>query len=458
MRIKQMLIDNFKGIEHLELNPDGKNIEIVGQNGTGKTSVYLAYAWVMSADRIDVSPINPSSLVTSVVVRFDNGLSLGRNFNKKKNEFFIDGDPTTESKYKSYLQNLTKNVDIRIFSRLGFFCEMSLEGRRDILISLCNLQNSDIIAKYPQFQNIIPDIEKFGVKDFEQRLKSRLKLLKDNLQGIPFEIKGLEFQQLRDFDKNSLISNLDSDKKSLEDVNSEIEKLKSVDITRIQRLNQYINTCNLQIQNLDIQLEKLRDEYRQLSQKNGDICPTCGQSIPHDSFIIKRNERISQINSEGKSLSESKKKFQTQLQKFQDEIQQAQNNCDLSRHGELLAQAFQKKLQLECSIVEAENQLAQEKDYHRRQKRIAELNNLKIQHENDIDNLNIKLALLSDFQQTKCHLLEDDINSKFKFVKFKLFDFFKTTGEIKNSCEVLLDGKPYNSALSHGEKVKAALD
>ena len=55
--IQKMEITNFKGINQLVINFGGKNINLVGANGTGKTSVFDAFTWCLfgkdSRDRSD---------------------------------------------------------------------------------------------------------------------------------------------------------------------------------------------------------------------------------------------------------------------------------------------------------------------------------------------------------------------------------------------------------------------
>ena len=71
--------------------------------------------------------------------------------------------------------------------------------------------------------------------------------------------------------------------------------------------------------------------------------------------------------------------------------------------------------------------------------------------------MNHLLADAKNFRRRKFVLVEDSINSRFKFVRFKLFDYTISTGEIKPTCEATLHGVPFSS-LSRGEQLKAALD
>ena len=164
---------------------------------------------------------------------------------------------------------------------------------------------------------------------------------------------------------------------------------------------------------------------------------------------------------EGRKINAELATFNEQLQEIEVQLQilqNAQNNSQSSSDSQRLASHFQKKLQLERDISNISRQLEQIREQDHRDARIAELQTEQAQLESKVNELNEKLQLLKLFQQSKCRLIEQEINSKFQFVKFKLFDFYVTTGEIKDCCEVLMDDKPYSTALSTGERAKASLD
>lgn len=47
MEILQLTISNFKGIDALRLEPEGKNLAIYGDNATGKTTCADAISWLL---------------------------------------------------------------------------------------------------------------------------------------------------------------------------------------------------------------------------------------------------------------------------------------------------------------------------------------------------------------------------------------------------------------------------
>ena len=111
---------------------------------------------------------------------------------------------------------------------------------------------------------------------------------------------------------------------------------------------------------------------------------------------------------------------------------------------------------LDGDISQLRAQLATKETYER-------IVNLKKQAEAEkqtfkeqLDELDKKLAITSEYYQMSCSLLEEEVNKQFKFVRWSLF---KTNldGEKKPFCECYHDGVPY-SRLNGAAKVNAGID
>ena len=80
MKIKliNLIIDNFRCIRHFEVNANGENTYIQGKNGTGKTTVYDCFLWVLfgknslGESNFSVRPNNaPNEIEPSVTALFE---------------------------------------------------------------------------------------------------------------------------------------------------------------------------------------------------------------------------------------------------------------------------------------------------------------------------------------------------------------------------------------------------
>ncbi|UKS27177.1 hypothetical protein LOZ80_37955 [Paenibacillus sp. HWE-109] len=68
-----------------------------------------------------------------------------------------------------------------------------------------------------------------------------------------------------------------------------------------------------------------------------------------------------------------------------------------------------------------------------------------------------ELFLTEEFVRAKVSLLESKINSKFKHVRFKLFET-QVNGGLEERCDTLIDGVPYGAGLNNAAEINAGLD
>ena len=47
MKLISLKLKNFKGIKELSLEPNGKNINVFGDNATGKTTIFDSISWLL---------------------------------------------------------------------------------------------------------------------------------------------------------------------------------------------------------------------------------------------------------------------------------------------------------------------------------------------------------------------------------------------------------------------------
>lgn len=150
--------------------------------------------------------------------------------------------------------------------------------------------------------------------------------------------------------------------------------------------------------------------------------------------------------------TEKAKKIKAEAAALQEQIDSGQSNVD--GKVEEINQGINKA---KDDLAKVNDQLS-EIDFHTRQsKRKEEL----IQQEQELSvkygELEQRLYLLEEFTRTKVDLLTDTINSKFKLVKFKLFEE-QINGGLKETCEVTVDGNNYSTGLNNAMRINAGLD
>lgn len=263
------------------------------------------------------------------------------------------------------------------------------------------------------------------------------------------------------------------------------------------------------------EIDHLGEKWQEWQGKRFDesstVCPTCGQSLPpeqiqeaREKFNLTLSETIRQIEEQGTQLRERLKRDSAAVKEEQKTITAAEQElAELQEKLDKLAAAivtpppfeetedFRKLtkeiegLRQEEAIlkVSAEKQLApllekeetiqQRLDELARKRLNVEMNRQQEQRIRDLlakqKELNLQLTTLDDgltladqFIRLRAMDLEEDINSHFEVVRWKLFDI-QVNGGVKTCCEAMADNDngifvEYGSNLNDGRRIQAGVD
>lgn len=90
-------------------------------------------------------------------------------------------------------------------------------------------------------------------------------------------------------------------------------------------------------------------------------------------------------------------------------------------------------------------------------KRIEELKDEERKMADDYNEVEQESFLIEEFIRTKMNLMEERINSKFKYARFKLFEE-QVNGGLTETCETLYEGVPYSKGLNNAARINVGLD
>ena len=221
IRINRLLLQNFKGVKHLEINADGANLKIYGDNATGKTTVFDAFTWVLfgkdSLGRSDFgiktqdeygNPIHNLEHSVECELAIDNSIltlrkvytekwtkkrgSVEAEFSGHETKYYINEVPSTK---KEYEQRIAMYIDENLFKTITnplYFNEnLKWQERRTILLSLCgnNVSDADIIANTPEFLPLNEELKGRTVQEYTKFVKDKQRAINDELKAIPQRIQ-----------------------------------------------------------------------------------------------------------------------------------------------------------------------------------------------------------------------------------------------------------------------------
>ena len=357
-----------------------------------------------------------------------------------------------------------------------------------MLMKMCGqLTDTDVIGSLEELAPLEGLLGGGSVEDFSKIAKANIKKSREELRTIPARIDELYRQIVKvDGDKAALTDKtkeLQKNRDRIEIFIKDLQQQPSLDFTtpsaelastnnRIKDLELSISGCTSKIGHINKQLQELKGEYIELGNSKPGICPTCGQTMPYEKFKETRDKRGRAIAEEVNSLKSVRQKqenlmnsWKEELQVLQEQAAELQKKVDATKGQEPKIDAKQEKLnaayrqrdELTNSINEVQDKIRIIEQQEQIKKRINELKERETVVNKLIADNERQLYLTEIFARQKVKLIEQNINSKFNFVKFKMFKE-NLNGSIEECCEALIDNVPYNEGLNRGAKMKASLD
>ena len=257
MKILSLTLENFRSIKNLTVNFDGKDADVFGANGTGKTTIANAICWLLidrpATDEADFTPKTEGTHglnhKASMTVELAGGqhMTLAKDFYEKWTrkrgsaaeeftgnitDYYVDGVKSKKKEYTEALENAC-GIDlerVKMLMVLGYFADsMKTDDKRRILFEMAGeFTDADVIAQSEDLR----DLERFltipGNSDksyaIEQWRKiaaeQRSKLNKD-LELLPTRIDEASknvAENVEDMEAlNAELNRLEEKKSSLED-------------------------------------------------------------------------------------------------------------------------------------------------------------------------------------------------------------------------------------------------
>ena len=243
-----------------------------------------------------------------------------------------------------------------------------------------------------------------------------------------------QVQKIMEESKKAFLNNQASDLKKLGDDAVRIKE----EVKKCEENTEYFKTqqkaTQTQLDKAEAELIEARKALEEQTKKEEEkvSVETLLAEKPEYKQVCDRIKKIEaeQENPADEGMSEEDKKLKADLEK---------KLKDLESEREVLASRLAVKAQWEkvnAQIVGLQEDRAQWKE--------------------QIDGLDEKIKAASDFQKRSCEVLEENVNRRFKLVKWKMFRR-QLDGTEKPWCECSVDGVPY-SDLNTAAKINAGLD
>lgn len=215
IRLQSITLKNFKKCRFLHLNLDGRDTDISGANGSGKTTIYKAYYWCLTGKTFEpnetVQTLNKFNEVihkveTSVAVTLkiddsyevtierrlhEDWKALGQpneQLKGTKQLRFINDVPMSVAEFNNKLGLICDIEKLLMITDITRFMSMKVDDRRKILLGLVgDIDESEILSNYPSVQKAVT-VERKSIAELKKQTLSTKKRANDELLTIPSQI------------------------------------------------------------------------------------------------------------------------------------------------------------------------------------------------------------------------------------------------------------------------------
>ena len=289
IKIKRLVLENFKCHKILKLDFMGGNASIYGDNASGKTSIYDALTWLLfgkdsqgnGEKNIEIKPLDANGEVkdhdalTSVEAVLDvNGeeVTLRRTYKEvwstkrgsttatydgNTSEYYVNGVPCKRNAFQDQVNEMVSEDTFRMLTSVSHFAsQISWQDRRAVLFRVAGvMEDKQILATNEQFTPLVESMGKLSLDDYKKKLQAEKRKFVGAKTEIPARIsecqKTIEDIQGLDFTKAK--AQVDALQAALNGVSEQIISIEHDNAAEQKRL---------EIGNAQLELSQLENENK----------------------------------------------------------------------------------------------------------------------------------------------------------------------------------------------------
>jgi len=220
MKLINLKLSNFKGIRRFELRTDGKDVSIMGDNASGKTTIFDSFTWLLfgkdSLNRADfeIKTLGPDGqpehgLEHSVeaVLELEDGqqIALKKVFQEKwqkkrgsataeftghTTDHFVDGVPVQKKEYDARIAEIADENIFRLLTDPRYFNEvLHWQKRRELLLEVCgDVSDAEVIASKKELAKLSDILGNRTIEQHRKVIQARRTEINRELEKIPVRI------------------------------------------------------------------------------------------------------------------------------------------------------------------------------------------------------------------------------------------------------------------------------
>ncbi len=386
IKLKRISLLNFKGIRNLTLEFTEQETTICGANGTGKTTIFDAFTWLLFGkdcqDRkdFDIKTIGTDGKAiprlpheVSAILDID-GLeaTLRKTYSEKwtkrrgaaeevfeghEVEYFYNDVPLKASEYNARIADICPEQTFKLITNPLYFTAQKPDMQRQLLFRLAGeVTDKEILDNNAgkDFESVLALLSGKTLNELKREIASKKKTIKETCESIPARIDERKRNENTPRDWNALAVSIANLKNEISIVNNSIlERTKAYDLATAEKQKISKQIADLQMQVMqrknDLQTELMSGYYAAKSA--------------HDAAVMQMNELLNKVlqnegikktlNADLERLSIERNKLLTKWKSIQAEVFDVDDNqfiCPTCKRMFEAADIATKKAEMESNF------------------------------------------------------------------------------------------------------------
>lgn len=357
--IKRISLINFKGLKNESIEFQN-NTDIFGANGTGKTTIFDAFTWLLfgkdSTDRKDfgVKTLDEKGKIIPMIEHEVNAIInvngedvfirriLKENWVKKRGfeerefagnitDYYWNDVPMQQKEFQSKVSHILDESVFKMITNPIAFNSIKWQERRNTLIDIAGkISDADLASGNPEYEHLLSKLTNGKtLEDYKKQVAASVKKAKDDIKMIPTRVDEVNRNKPESQDFHVLEIELEGFQKQLEKVDSEIADSNKGFNSKLASQRETKLKANELKTTIEIIESGARKEAKERLKPDTTVL---------DKLIQKRSEKISENTSYGDgvhTLTQKRASIVSQIESIKKQIEEKRNEWETENSKEL---------------------------------------------------------------------------------------------------------------------------